>query len=403
MFRIDSSEVFGRIKCPFLHEKCPFGVRNCVFSHDPSTFTKYSTDSRLTTPSMTYWKQLHGRMRSESTAIKSSILASESPTTPTQMPMNIQNFIRPALVGSKISFSLREKMVMRLVRELRSAGKADASIADAAELEHSILIKSGCKVTSVYLSVAAERIKSLPVSLTNAPEAERREQLITEAALLSILATKKQLQEYHFPLEAASPEEVGDLFENLDAPQKCRRCGQEFIPNRQGEEVVDCRYHPERQERLKGLRVFSCCHSTNATDGCSSSPFHVHEGRRGARRGEEIVKFARLPSRSGIGSKVIALDAEMFYTRGGYEASRLTVVDFFSEATLLDYLILPRHGPVLDYNTRFSGISAEMYAGEMKVFTFDELKDKLAEIIQPDTIIIGHSLNNDFGVLEVKE
>ena len=406
MFKVESSEVFGKIKCPFLNDKCPFGVRNCIFSHDPSTFIKHTTDSRLSTPSMTYWKQLHGRMRLESTAIKSSILATDD--EPKALPMNIQNFIKPAPGGSKISFSLREKMIMRLVRELRSAGKADASIADAAELEHSILLKSGAKVTSVYLSVAAERIKNLSTLLQAPTAAQERSELITEAALLSLLATKKQFHDYHFPREATSPADVSDLFGSLDAPKKCRRCGQEFVPSCQHAQPVDCRFHLDRQERVKGMRVYSCCHSTDASAGCSSAPFHVFEGKHQRRRGEEVLKFMKLPvmnsSALPLQYQALALDAEMFYTRGGYEASRVTLVDFFSEAAVLDCLVLPRYGPVLDYNTRYSGISAAMYEAEgsaLPVLTFDQLRSRLAELIQADTILIGHSLDNDLSVLEV--
>lgn len=98
----------------------------------------------------------------------------------------------------------------------------------------------------------------------------------------------------------------------------------------------------------------------------------------------------------------------MFYTRGGYEVSRVTLVDFFTEGVLLDCLVLPRYGPVLDYNTRFSGITAEMYSadagagsGALQVFSFDQVKEMLARLIRPETILIGHSLENDLTVLEV--
>ena len=156
------------------------------------------------------------------------------------------------------------------------------------------------------------------------------------------------------------------------------------------------------------MRVYSCCHSTDASAGCSSAPFHVFEGKHQRRRGEEVLKFMKLPAMNSsalpLQYQALALDAEMFYTRGGYEASRVTLVDFFSEAAVLDCLVLPRYGPVLDYNTRYSGISAAMYEAEgsaLPVLTFDQLRSRLAELIQADTILIGHSLDNDLSVLEV--
>ena len=419
MFRVDSSEVFGKIKCPFLNEGCPFGIRSCLFSHEPSTFLKHSTDSRLATPSMSYWKNLHAHMRTEQVAINSSILASDSSPSssadsskPAVPALNIKSFLKSAPTGCKISLSLRERMIMRLVREMRAAGRSDASIADAAALEHEILNKSGAKVTSVYLSVAADRIKSLSSQELSSGEPAPAADLLnrdrfSEAALLSLLVSRRHLEEYWYPREALNPSQASNLFCDLDAPKKCRRCGTEFIPSRQDSDPsIDCRYHPERQERLAGTRVYSCCLAGTGASGCVSASFHVHEHRNQGKRGEQVYHFCRLPSASSAQASpgFLALDVEMFYTRGGYEASRLTLVDFHSEAVVLDCLVHPRHGPVLDYNTRFSGISADMYqpGGELPVFTFDQLRERLGELIGPETVLIGHSLDNDLRVLEVR-
>lgn len=47
-------------------------------------------------------------------------------------------------------------------------------------------------------------------------------------------------------------------------------------------------------------------------------------------------------------------------------------------------------------------MSAESFeSGEYPVLGFDEARDRLAAIIGVETILIGHSLDNDLRVLEV--
>lgn len=53
-----------------------------------------------------------------------------------------------------------------------------------------------------------------------------------------------------------------------------------------------------------------------------------------------------------------ALDCEMVYTVHGPAVARLSVVDVTNEM-VLDVLIKPEH-QVTDFNTRFSGITANM-------------------------------------------
>lgn len=310
--------------------------------------------------------------------------------------MDVKRFIVAGPPGCKISFSLREKMLLRLVRELRAAGRCDASIADAAAIEHEILVKSGAKVSSVYLSVATDRIKNLANTACIRDE-ERKE--IGFMDLVALTATPKQLHENKYPLEASVEYPQTSLVGDLSSTRNCRRCGKRFIPGIlpvEGELI--CYYHPERTELVGGSRVYSCCLGNTNANGCTGAGFHVHEGYQRGQKDFQL-RFHRLKEYSGR-AQALALDAEMIYTQGGYELARLTVVDFFSEAVIVDTFVEPRF-PVLDYNTRFSGITAECFTAGRNVMSFEQLKGQLSTLISPDTILIGHSLENDLRVLEL--
>ena len=85
----------------------------------------------------------------------------------------------------------------------------------------------------------------------------------------------------------------------------------------------------------------------------------------------------------------------MSYTTAGMECTRVTVVSYEGEI-LLDELVLPSF-PVLDLNTRWSGISDLSNAK----FSLDDIQRKIAELSGPETILAGHGLENDLNVLRL--
>ncbi|OAP60254.1 hypothetical protein AYL99_05256 [Fonsecaea erecta] len=99
----------------------------------------------------------------------------------------------------------------------------------------------------------------------------------------------------------------------------------------------------------------------------------------------------------------IALDCEMgVAANGDMELIRLTVVDFFSGAVLLDSLVAPSVA-MAHYNTRFSGVTARDMREAMKartaIFGRDRARELLFRLVGPDTVVVVHGGSGDFSAL----
>ncbi|XP_029314539.1 RNA exonuclease 5 [Cottoperca gobio] len=96
-------------------------------------------------------------------------------------------------------------------------------------------------------------------------------------------------------------------------------------------------------------------------------------------------------------SPLFGLDCEMCLTEKGYELARVSLVDSDGKC-VLDDLVKPQNR-ILDYLTRFSGITAAML--QPITTTLRNVQVKLRALLPSNAVLVGHSLNNDLIALKL--
>eukprot|EP00210_Caulerpa_lentillifera_P003653 g3487.t1 len=109
------------------------------------------------------------------------------------------------------------------------------------------------------------------------------------------------------------------------------------------------------------------------------------------------TQFLMTPQEAPEQVTIAALDCEMCETARGSELTRMSLIDINGEV-LVDTLVKPDY-PITNYLTLYSGITPEMMK-DVEV-TLQNAQELFCKYISRDTILIGHSLENDLISLKI--
>lgn len=239
-------------------------------------------------------------------------------------------------------------------------------------------------------------------------------------SLERFVMSKEQMEIYGYPIPDKESNEEGKVIippgfypptvNYFNSNQRtCSRCKTIFQVRDDGTPVVKkkCYYHRGFLRSLTGgLPEYSCCKHPIASAGCLISDAHVVDGSghpdydRGFKmtQPKELAMDRKFtPSSIHESPGIYALDCEMCSTTIGIEVTKVTVVDHKFNV-VYESLVKPKN-PILDYNTVFSGLR-EGDLDKVKV-TLEDVQEKLLELFNDRTLLIGHALRNDLKVLKI--
>lgn len=301
-------------------------------------------------------------------------------------------------------FSQRASMIKVIHQALVDAGGCATPKRAAIEFEHKIALESS-KVS--YPMNIRKLVKNIRQGMyNNVEEKKRSEEEQTKqryrAELENLIIPRDALQARRYVTDVVLPEEI-----DMSAEISCARCGSMFKIGRK--DPIVCRFHPLRREydpvKKKRSDIFPCCSQPlGESQGCCTAGRHVFKVDE-PKKLASVVPFAKTPNNPG---RLFAagIDCEMGYTSYGMELIRVTVVDWDTEKVVLDRAVRP-YGEVLDFNTRFSGISTlenGIVGTDGKHYptvSFKETRELLFKHISAETILIGHGLENDLNALRL--
>lgn len=195
----------------------------------------------------------------------------------------------------------------------------------------------------------------------------------------------------------------------------CVRCGLDFFMSGDNSYVTQdtCLYHwgklakvllGDKSNSYEISNEYSCCRGKQNSRGCTEGKLHVWNGLLNGWNGPFDNYVKTRPRKTIAGAKetspgVYSLDCEMCFTGHGLELVKMTVVTI-SGKIIYDVYVKPEN-EIVDYNSRFSGVTAKDMQKKRSLKTLKEVQNDLMGFINAETILIGHGLENDLRALRI--
>jgi len=207
------------------------------------------------------------------------------------------------------------------------------------------------------------------------------------------------------PMSSPQPTLDDSIYET----RSCARCNKLYSVFKETGECCQpeaCVYHWGKPR--SSSRKYSCCGKRIKANssGCETASSHVWRGILYEISGQhkDLEGFAKTrpprnraqPADGNYG--VYGIDGEMLFTTHGLQLCKITVVGI--DGKLVYETLVHPEDPIVDYNTRFSGVSAkDLKRGPVK--SLKDVQNDLLGFINANTILMGHSLENDLRALKL--
>ncbi|CAK7219106.1 RNA exonuclease 3 [Sporothrix bragantina] len=209
--------------------------------------------------------------------------------------------------------------------------------------------------------------------------------------------------------------------------EQCERCLKRFqvFPGRRESDGAltsggICVHHPGKFKRTE--QKMDCCGEySSSAKGCETSPCHIFKVTD-PKRLASLWNFVETPPNASPNvHKAVSFDCEMAYTVYGLEVVRVTATSWPKGEVILDVLVRPL-GSIIDFNSKFSGVFASDFAAASLHPTISEAMPRqntsgrpvlplvaspqdarslLHSLISPETVLLGHALENDLRALRM--
>ncbi|KAL6433228.1 hypothetical protein ACFW04_006443 [Cataglyphis niger] len=191
--------------------------------------------------------------------------------------------------------------------------------------------------------------------------------------------------------------------------RKCIRCRNNFYVNHKGKYISKehCVHHDGKlydgSNGKTNYKYWTCCKNSEFSPGCMTAKVHVWNGLKPGEYNGPLKNFVHtVPSNEweyndNHGIDIYAIDCEMCFTRNGLELTKVTVIDLYGNL-VYDTLVKPKN-KIIDYNTKFSGITEEKMSNV--TVTLTQVQKDLLKFIHAETILLGHNLASDFRMLQL--
>jgi len=265
--------------------------------------------------------------------------------------------------------------------------------------------------SSPTINIHSEKPQPPPVSLPNA-----------SPTLQNASSSPNLLQDTRTSVEGGedvsmisiTPQTAQDRLESGLEMRRCVRCYKSFWSGTQNSAQYyseePCTYHwgklrSDLQQYGDIYQTYQCCGAQlkSRGKGCSTAKLHVWSGFPinggifGPLEGFTKTKTTKAAAKEHRYT-VYALDCEMCYTIVGLELTKVSVVGL--DGRLVYESLVNTENEIIDFNTRFSGITAKDL-NTRSTKSLKEVQQDLNGFISADSILIGHGLENDLRALKL--